>query len=175
MREFYNIRTSSILILVTILAFSRLIPHPPNFTPLLGMAVFSGVIFDRKILAFVVPLMAMLLSDMVIGFHSSMPIIYFAIMLNVGVGFLLVSKFSYLKSFLALISGAIIFFIVTNFAVWLGSGMYSQDLGGLMVCYIMALPFFQNTLLSTLIYGMGAFYLFNLFEDKILNFRQKSS
>ena len=84
MRELYNTRTSSILILIAILAFSRMIPHPPNFTPLLGMAVFSGVIFDRKIFAFVVPLVAMLLSDLVIGFHSSMPIIYFAIMLNVG-------------------------------------------------------------------------------------------
>ena len=168
MRDFYNIRTSSILILITILAFSRLIPHPPNFTPLLGMAVFSGVIFDRKILAFVVPLVAMLLSDLVIGFHSSMPIIYFAIMLNVGVGFLLVSKFSYLKSILALVSGALIFFMVTNFAVWLGSGMYSQDLNGLISCYIMALPFFQNTLLSSLVYGLGAFYLFDLFENKFL-------
>ena len=168
MRELYNSRTSSILILITILAFSRLIPHPPNFTPLLGMAVFSGVIFDRKIFAFVVPLVAMLLSDLVIGFHSSMPIIYFAIMLNVGVGFLLVSKFSYLKSILALVSGALIFFIVTNFAVWLGSGMYSQDLNGLISCYIMALPFFQNTLLSSLVYGLGAFYLFDLFENKFL-------
>ena len=168
MRELYNSRTSSILILITILAFSRLIPHPPNFTPLLGMAVFSGVIFDRKIFAFVVPLVAMLLSDLVIGFHSSMPIIYFAIMLNVGVGFLLVSKFSYLKSILALVSGALIFFIVTNFAVWLGSGMYSEDLNGLISCYIMALPFFQNTLLSSLVYGLGAFYLFDLFENKFL-------
>ena len=168
MRELYNSRTSSILILITILAFSRLIPHPPNFTPLLGMAVFSGVIFDRKIFAFVVPFVAMLLSDLVIGFHSSMPIIYFAIMLNVGVGFLLVSKFSYLKSILALVSGALIFFMVTNFAVWLGSGMYSQDLNGLITCYIMALPFFQNTLLSSLVYGLGAFYLFDLFENKFL-------
>ena len=168
MRDLYNSRTSSILILITILAFSRLIPHPPNFTPLLGMAVFSGVIFDRKIFAFVVPLVAMLLSDLVIGFHSSMPIIYFAIMLNVGVGFLLVSKFSYLKSILALVSGALIFFMVTNFAVWLGSGMYSQDLNGLISCYIMALPFFQNTLLSSLVYGLGAFYLFDLFENKFL-------
>ena len=168
MKELYNSRTLSILILITVLAFSRLMPHPPNFTPLLGMAVFSGVIFDRKVFAFVVPLAAMLISDLIIGFHSSMPIIYFAIMLNVGVGYLLVSKFSYLKSILALISGAFIFFIVTNFAVWLGSGMYSQDINGLISCYIMALPFFQNTLISSLIYGLGAFYLFDLFENKFL-------
>ena len=168
MKELYNSKTLSILILITILAFSRLMPHPPNFTPLLGMAVFSGVIFDRKVFAFVVPLAAMFLSDLVLGFHSSISIIYFAITLNVVIGFLLVSKFTYLKGLVALFSGAFTFFIVTNFAVWLGSGMYSQDINGLISCYIMALPFFQNTLISSLIYGLGAFYLFDLFENKFL-------
>jgi hypothetical protein len=163
-----NIRTSSIFILIAILAFSRLIPHPPNFTPLLGMAVFAGAMLDKKLLAFMVPLLAMFLSDLVLGFHSSISIIYFAIMLNVAIGFLLVSKFTYLKGLVALFSGAFIFFIVTNFAVWLGSSMYSQDINGLISCYIMALPFFQNTLLSTVMYGLGAFYLFDLFENKFI-------
>ena len=63
-----NLRTSSILILIAILAFSRLIPHPPNFTPLLGMAVFSGAMLDKKLLAFMVPLGAMFLSDLFLGF-----------------------------------------------------------------------------------------------------------
>ena len=89
-------------------------------------------------------------------------------MLNVVIGFLLVSKFTYLKGLVALFSGAFIFFIVTNFAVWLGSSMYSQDINGLISCYIMALPFFQNTLLSTVMYGLGAFYLFDLFENKFI-------
>ena len=157
-----NLRTSSILILIAILAFSRLIPHPPNFTPLLGMAVFAGAMLDKKLLAFMVPLIAMFLSDLFLGIHSSI------IMLNVAMGFLLVSKFTYLKVFVTLFSGAFIFFIITNFAVWLGSGMYSQDINGLISCYIMALPFFQNTLISTLMYGIGAFYLFDLFENKFI-------
>jgi hypothetical protein len=163
-----NLRTSSILILIAILAFSRLIPHPPNFTPLLGMAVFAGAMLDKKLLAFMVPLVAMFLSDLFLGIHSSIFIIYFVIMLNVAMGFLLVSKFTYLKVFVTLFSGAFIFFIITNFAVWLGSGMYSQDINGLISCYIMALPFFQNTLISTLMYGIGAFYLFDLFENKFI-------
>ena len=166
--KFLDLRTSSIFILIAILAFSRLIPHPPNFTPLLGMAVFAGAMLDKKLLAFIVPLVAMFLSDLVLGYHSSIPIIYFAITLNVAIGFFLVSKFTYLRGFVALFSGAFIFFIVTNFAVWLGSGMYSQDFDGLISCYIMALPFFQNTLISSLIYGLGAFYLFDLFENKFL-------
>ena len=166
--KFLDLRTSSIFILIAILAFSRLIPHPPNFTPLLGMAVFAGAMLDKKLLAFMVPLLAMFLSDLVLGFHSSISIIYFAIMLNVVIGFLLVSKFTYLRGLVALFSGAFIFFIVTNFAVWLGSSMYSQDINGLISCYIMAIPFFQNTLLSTVMYGLGAFYLFDLFENKFI-------
>ena len=117
-------KTISLFLLVFILAFSRLIPHPPNFTPLLGMAVFAGAMFDKKVFAFLAPLAAMFLSDIIIGFHSGMPIIYVAIAINVSIGTLLINKFTYFKSFLALISGSLAFFIITNFAVWIGSGMY---------------------------------------------------
>ena len=85
--KFLDLRTSSIFILIAILAFSRLIPHPPNFTPLLGMAVFAGAMLDKKLLAFIIPLAAMFLSDLVLGFHSSISIIYFAIILNAKLGF----------------------------------------------------------------------------------------
>ena len=132
------------------------------------MAVFAGAMLDKKLLAFMVPLLAMFLSDLVLGFHSSISIIYFAITLNVLIGFLLVSKFTYLKGLVALFSGAFIFFIVTNFAVWLGSSMYSQDINGLISCYIMALPFFQNTLISSLMYGFSAFYLFEFLAKRYL-------
>ena len=163
-----NFKEISLVVLILILAFSRLIPHPPNFTPLLGMAVFAGAMFDRKTFAFIVPLAAMALSDLFIGFHSGMMIIYLAIAVNVCIGFLLASKFSYTKSFFALISGSLVFYIITNFAVWAGSTFYSQDMNGLISCYIMALPFLQNTLLSTILYGTGAFLLFNQFEKKAL-------
>ena len=161
-------KTILLFVLVLILAFSRLIPHPPNFTPLLGMAVFAGAMFDKKVFAFLAPLAAMFLSDIIIGFHSGMPIIYVAIAINVSIGTLLINKFTYFKSFLALISGSLAFFIITNFAVWIGSGMYTLDINGLIACYVMAIPFFQNTLISTALFGLGSFYLFNLFEQKIL-------
>ena len=163
-----DLRISSIFVFIAILAFSRLIPHPPNFTPLLGMAIFAGAMLDKKLLAFIAPLASMFLSDLVLGLHSSIPIIYFAIMLNVAIGFLLASKFNYFRCFMTLFFGALIFFIVTNFAVWLKSGMYSHDINGLISCYTMALPFFQNTLFSTVIYGLGAFYLFDFFENKYI-------
>ena len=162
--NFNNYKEISLVVLILILAFSRLIPHPPNFTPLLGMAVFAGAMFDRKVLAFIVPLAAMVLSDLFIGFHSGMTIIYLAIAVNVCLGFLLLSKFNYIKSFFVLISGSFAFYIITNFAVWAGSTSYDQNINGLISCYIMALPFLQNTLLSTILYGMSAFLLFIQFE-----------
>ena len=168
-----NFRFYSALMLIIILAFSRVIPHPANFTPILGMAVFAGTVFDRKIFSFLIPLLAMILSDLFLGFHSSMPIIYFAICLNVVVGIYFINKISYFKIFASLVSGSLIFFIVTNFAVWFSSGMYPYNLEGLLACYTMALPFLQNTIISTVLYGVGAFFIFEL-SNKYLVFRLKN-
>ena len=69
-----------IVSIILALAAARIIPHPPNFTPILGMSVFSGAIIGNRYFAYLIPLVAMLLSDLYIGFHSSMPVIYFAIL-----------------------------------------------------------------------------------------------
>ncbi|MDC3144468.1 hypothetical protein OA527_05585 [Pelagibacteraceae bacterium] len=163
-----GIKTSAILILIAVLAFSRLIPHPPNFTPLLGMAVFAGARLDSKLFAILAPLTAMFLSDLIIGLHSGMSIIYFAILVNVFFGFYLKERLGPLLIGGTLISGAIMFFIITNFAVWYGSSFYSNDLAGLITCYTMGLPFFQNTLISSLMYGFSAFYLFEFLAKRYL-------
>ena len=109
-----GIKTSTVLILIAVLAFSRLIPHPPNFTPLLGMAVFAGARLDSKLFAILAPLTAMFLSDLIIGLHSGMSIIYFAILVNVFFGFYLKDRLGPLLIGGTLISGAIIFFLITN-------------------------------------------------------------
>ena len=163
-----GIKTSTILILIAILAFSRLIPHPPNFTPLLGMAVFAGARLDNKLFAIFAPLSAMFLSDLIIGLHSGMSIIYFALLVNVFLGFYLKERLVPLLIGGTIISGAIIFFIITTFAVWYGSSFYSNDLAGLITCYTMGLPFFQNTLVSSLMYGFAAFYLFDFLAKRYL-------
>ena len=163
-----GIKTSTVLVLIAVLAFSRLIPHPPNFTPLLGMAVFAGARLDNKLFAILAPLSAMFLSDLIIGLHSGMSIIYFAILVNVLFGFYLKDRLSLLQIGGTLISGALIFFLITNFAVWYGSSFYSNDLAGLISCYMMGLPFFQNTLISSIMYGFAAFYLFEFLEIRYL-------
>ena len=87
------------LAIILLLALSRLVPHPPNFTPILGMAVFSGAIINHKLFAYIIPLAAMLLSDLYLGFHASMPIIYFSLALCVLIGRFIEARVSILHSF----------------------------------------------------------------------------
>ncbi len=168
-----NLKFYSALMLVIILAFSRILPHPPNFTPILGMAVFAGAVFEKKIYSFIVPLLAMILSDLFLGFYGSMTIIYLAVCLNVIIGIYFLKKISFFKIFISLVLGSVTFFSISNFAVWLLSGIYPHSLEGLLACYTMALPFFQNTIISTILYGIGAFFIFNL-SNKYLVFRPKN-
>lgn len=154
--------------LIILLALSRLIPHPPNFTPILGMAVFSGAIINKKIVAYLVPLAAMLLSDLYLGFHSGMPIIYFTLAVCVLIGTFIESRVTILNSILGITAGVLVFYLITNFTVWYGSGMYENSLSGLITCYVMGLPFLQNTFISSLIYGMGAFLIYEVINKRLI-------
>ena len=154
--------------LIILLAFSRLIPHPPNFTPILGMAVFSGAIINKKIVAYLVPLAAMLLSDLYLGFHSGMPIIYFTLAICVLIGTFIESRVTILNSILGITAGVLVFYLITNFTVWYGSGMYENSFSGLITCYVMGLPFLQNTFISSLIYGMGAFLIYEVINKRLI-------
>ena len=154
--------------LIVLLAFSRLIPHPPNFTPILGMAIFSGAIINRKFLAYLVPLAAMLLSDLYLGFHSGMPIIYFTLAICVLIGTFIESRVTIFNSILVITGGVLVFYLITNFAVWYGSGMYENSFSGLITCYVMGIPFLQNTFISSLMYGMGAFLIYEMINKRLI-------
>ena len=154
------------LMIVAALSLSRLIPHPPNFTPILGMAVFSGAIINKRFFAYLVPLLAMLLSDLYLGFHASMPIIYFSLAICVLIGTFIEARVTILNSFLSISLGVLAFFLITNFMVWYGSGMYESSISGLMTCYFMALPFVQNTFISSILYGMGAFLIYDIVNKR---------
>ena len=78
--------------IVFVLALSRVLPHPPNFTPILGMAFFAGAVFDKKIYSYCIPILAMFISDLYLGFHAGMPIIYFAICVCILIGTFFYSK-----------------------------------------------------------------------------------
>ena len=158
----------AIIGIIILLATARLLPHPPNFTPILGMAVFSGAIISRRLIAYLIPLAAMLLSDLYLGLHSSIPIIYFSLAVCVLIGTFIEPRVSILNSFLGISLGVLVFFLITNFMVWYGSGMYEFSISGLMTCYFMGLPFVQNTFISSILYGMGAFIIYDIINKRMI-------
>ena len=145
----------------------RLLPHPSNFTPIGALALFAGAHFDDKRWAFIVPLAAMFLSDILIGFHGQMPVIYGAFAVIVAMGFLLKEKKTALNVTGASLVAATFFFVVSNFGVWTFDGLYPMTLAGLATCYIAAIPFFQNWLVGTLLYSAVLFGGFALLEAKL--------
>jgi len=142
-----------------LLGLSRIIPHPPNFTPILAVAIFVPLIMKNKLVAIPVTLGAMLIGDLYWGFHSMMFWTYGAV--------ILATQLRYRNVFGNAVLASIIFFIVTNFAVWAMYDMYPKTLDGLILCYTMAIPFFQNTLLGTLFYT-SVFWLIRLIVSKRL-------
>ncbi len=140
------------ILMILVAAFSRILPHPPNFNPVLAISLFSGAYLLDKRLAFLIPLLGMLLSDLVIGFHDLLPVVYALMALFVYFGTRLSRSISVAKTAGTALVSSILFFGITNFAVWLTSGMYSLDLSGLSLCFSMALPFFQNSILGDFVY-----------------------
>ncbi|MDR3626109.1 MAG: hypothetical protein P4L45_04720 [Ignavibacteriaceae bacterium] len=138
-------------------AVLRLVPHYPNFTPIAAIALFGGAYFTNKKLAVIVPFSAMLLSDLVLGYHSTFLAVYISFALIVAIGFTLRKKRSVLNIAAASISSSILFFIITNFAFWYTGAMYPMNATGLAECYTAAIPFFNSTLLGDLFYT-GVFF-----------------
>ena len=159
-----NSRILALLAAILLAAALRLVPHPPNFTPIGAMALFSGAYLGRRALAFVAPLGAMLLSDALLGFYSGFWITYLAIGLVVLIGWLALSRVSPLLVGAAAIASSITFFLVSNFGTWALSGMYPHSGAGLAACYIAAIPFFQNTLAGDLFYATLLFGGFRIAE-----------
>ena len=117
------------------------------------MALFSGAYLGRRGLAFVAPLGALLLSDLVLGFYHGMATVYFTVVLIVLIGWWLSTRRSFWRVGAAALASSVLFYIVTNFGMWLFSGFYPRTLAGLEACYVAAIPFFQNTLAGDLFYS----------------------
>jgi hypothetical protein len=142
----------------------RLVPHPPNFTPIGAMALFSGAYLGGRWLAFAIPLGALVLSDAILGFYPGMWVQYVAVALIVLLGMLALQRRSVLRITGAAVVSSILFFLVTNFGVWAFSGMYPATAAGLAACYVAAIPFFQNTIAADLFYATLLFGGFALAE-----------
>lgn len=148
-----RLRFSVLAGMILAAAASRLIPHPPNFTPIAAIALFGGAHFADKRAAFLVPLAGLLLSDFVLGFHTLIPVVYGAFALSVCLGFWVRDRPSALRVGGTAVFSAVLFFVLTNFGVWALGTLYPRTIIGLVECYVAAIPFFANTLLSNLFYS----------------------
>ncbi len=155
-------RMSVLVGMILFTAATRLLPHPPNFTPVMAMALFGGAYLTSKRAAFAVPLVAMLLSDLVIGPDHLLPLIYGCIVLTTCLGLVLRTRKGVLPVTAAALASSVLFFVVTNFGVWAFGSLYPKTAQGLIACYVAAIPFFHTMLLGTLVYSaflFGGFYL----------------
>ena len=135
------------------IALSRIIPHPPNFTPVIAIAVFMPYLTRSLYSAMLVPLSAMFVSDLYIGFHSGMFWVYTSILLGTTLSqYTMSMKKTYAHLGSNALLSSTIFFVMTNFAVWMSGTMYPLTLDGLILCYTIAIPFFGNTIAGTLFY-----------------------
>ncbi len=139
-----------LILVIFILFLSRIIPHPPNFTPILGTAIMAPALFKSKSTGILVIITSMFISDIVLGFHSYQIVIYLTI---IGITLFASINQNYKKVLLISIAGSTCFFITTNFAVWAMWDFYEKNLYGLYKCYLLALPFFGNTLISTFLFA----------------------
>tara|TARA_B100000700_G_C15017115_1_gene843850 strand:+ start:1062 stop:1595 length:534 start_codon:yes stop_codon:yes gene_type:complete len=155
------------IILILLLAISRLIPHPPNFTPVIAVAIMSGIFFKRFYFSLTILFFAMLLSDFFIGFHKNMFFVYFSLFIINYFFSNFIININYRNLLFYSLSGSIIFFIFSNFGVWILGNLYPNNLEGLVKCYILAIPFFKNTLLSTLLFTY-VLYFSNIYFKRII-------
>lgn len=160
-----KIFTPRVLVVTGIILFAavmRLVPHYPNFTPIAAIALFGGAHMGRKWLAFFVPLFALFISDLIIGFHGFMVPVYISFAVVVLIGNLMRNNVKIATVVGGALTSSVIFFLITNFAVWMGSPYYPQTFSGLMQSFTMAIPFFHATVLGDLFYSsvfFGSFYL----------------
>lgn len=144
-------------------ALLRLLPHPLNFTPIAAMALFGGAYLKDKKLAFFLPMTALLISDLLLeiyngtGFHSTMLFVYGSMAISTSLGLLLRGREQRATIMVASLLGSFIFFMITNFGVWLVQSIYPMTGAGLRDCYVQAIPFFRGTLMGDLFYNLVFF------------------
>jgi hypothetical protein len=152
-----------------IIAFAcifRLIPHPVNFAPITALALFGGAYLDKKY-ALIIPLLAMFVSDIFLGFHSDMIFVYGSFLLIGLLGIRLKSHRNFKNILLTTIFSSILFFVITNVGVWLMTDLYQKNVQGLLESFILAIPFFKNTIMGDLLFTSAFFAVFEFFRAEL--------
>ena len=147
--------------ILLVLATSRFIPHPPNFTSLIALSFYVPAFFGLKYIWIV--FIAYFITDIILGLHSTLLFTWGSVLL---IGF--ISKYlnhSLKYRLFGVLFASLLFFVITNFGVWL-LGMYDYSFKGLLESYTMAIPFYKNTILSTLIYSLIIETIFKFYTLK---------
>ncbi len=166
--------------LILAAAISRLIPHPYNFAPIGAMSLFGAAYFSDKKFSFIMPLLAMFISDLLINnilyasYYNSFVFftpgfywVYGALALIVVAGIFILKKVSATRVIAGSLAASILFFLVTNLGVWLADPLYPPTFQGLMLCYEMAIPFFDNTVLGDMVYSGVLFGAFEFVKTQV--------
>ena len=163
-----NIRFSAIVSIILVLAIYRVVPHPPNVSPVAAMALFGGAYFADRKLAFIIPLFALVVSDLIIGLHDTLLFVYGAFAVTVIAGIWLRNRLSVMTVASTAIATSLMFFVVTNFGAWLfNQGLYPLNFEGLLQSYVAGIPFYANTLIGDLFFTALLFGGFHLLERNI--------
>ncbi len=148
-----------VYILIVFGFLMRLVPHVPNFAPIAAIALFAGAYLDKRIVPWV-PLAIMIVSDLIIGLHGVVFYTWGAFILIGFIGMRLKERRTAGNIFAATVFSAFLFFVVTNFGVWLA--WYPHSLEGFAACFIKAIPFFRNTLAGNLVFSAVLFGSYEL-------------
>ena len=171
-----NLQTGVLSIIILLAAFTRIMPHPPNFSPMAAIGLFGAAHFAKKWQAFFIPLIGIWISDLVINnyvysssssnfvwFYSGFYWQYISYILIIFTGLFIFNRgISLTKTAGGMISSSGIFFLVSNFGVWSGGRMYRKNFSGLITCYAAGVPFIHNTIISDVLFTtvlFGTYYL----------------
>ena len=158
-----------IIFLTTLLVLSRIIPHPPNFTPILAGIIFLPFIKKDIKFSVFVPLGAMLISDFIIGMHSLMLWTYGPIIVLSLLSYYFSNDKASRIASLAIASPAV-FYLMSNFGVWINSPMYTKDFSGLIQCYVNAIPFYANSAIACILFCSAFFLIKSFLKNNRLSF-----
>ena len=166
------LRTIVALIMIVLAAALRIIPHPWNFTPIGAMALFSGAVVRDRRIAFLFPVASLVVSDIFTGFNVLEPLVYVSFLVNVVIGLWLRRRRTPARIGTATLLGAIQFFLVTNFGVWVFLNTFPKTTAGLLSCYAAGFPLLWNTLAGDALFAMLLFGGYALAEHYIRRLRE---
>lgn len=148
----HRIRPWLVFGLILLGVVSRIVPHPWNATPVMAIALFGGTYLPKR-WAILLPLLIVAVSDLIIGWHSTVPWTWGALALTGLLGWWIRQRPGASRVVAGAVGGSVLFFLISNFGVWVEGGLYPRTLSGLQECFVAAIPFFRGTLLGDLIFA----------------------